>query len=202
MLTMKNLLLSAGLVFAGIVAGQSIASAQCTPDYPPPPGTPTECVIVNGEKVWIDAYGNPVPGQSEGGATFIAGEQQKQPCGTTQEAESFDVTVRTKELGAIRTTLDRERQPKAPATRIVSQQADAPFPASAEINVYLLAESDAFPGQVFRSADVVTLTSDKIQSFPFKEEVFVLKGKTEFVNEEGKVGFTLAETKVVLHSRR
>lgn len=207
MSSVRNLLLSAGLVVAGIVAGQTVASAQdCGGEYPPPPGTPSHCIIIDGVKVWVDINGDPVPGTSEGGATFVAGEPIKQPCGTTQQAQSFEVKVRTKEFGTVTTTLDEERQRKYnPLTTIVGnnpKDPNAPFPANADINVYLKAEAEAFPGKVFYSKDVVTLSSGEVRGFPFKEEGFTLREGISFVTEDGEYAFSLAETKVILNTEQ
>lgn len=204
MSSVKNLLLSTGLVVAGIIAGQNIASAQeCGGDYPPPPGTPSHCIIIDGQKVWVDINNNPVPGASEGGATFVSGEPIKRPCGTTQQAQSFEVKVQTKEFGTVVTTLDEERQKKYnPLTTIIANTDKGAFPATGEINVYLKAEADAFPGKVFYSKGVVSLSSKEVRGFPFKEQTFTLSEGVAFVSEDGELAFSLAETKVTLNTEQ
>lgn len=198
MTTLKSILTGTVVVFANLAVFTTLAFAQdgrCTPTYPPPPGYPTHCVIVNGEKVWVDINNNPVPGQSEGGATFVAGESQQNPCGTTQQPERFEVVVRTGELGNIVTTLDPDRQ--SPPSTIISRQQDAPFPATARINVYLEARADGID-EVLRSRDLVTLVSDNVETFPFKQTEFHLEGEAEFVDREGRAILTLRETRVIL----
>lgn len=200
----KRLLTGACAVGISIAASGFVLAQddRCTPEYPPPPGVPTNCVIVDGQKVWVDINGNPVPGQSEGGATFIAQESQQSPCGTSQQPESFDVSVRTEQYGVINATLDRERD--SPLSTIISNQEDAPFPATAKIQVYLRATVEA-TGEELQSRGLVTLVSENVETFPFEGAEFTLQDKAEFVRAgelDGEAVLTLTETRVVLFSER
>ena len=195
----KKFLVAAGFALAGLVASQNVSFAQCDP-LNPPPGEPYACIIVDGQKVIVDAYGNPTPGQSEGDAQFLTRESSQVPCGTYPVAQSFNVNVKT-DFGYIRTELDDTRS--SPAASIVANQEDRALPATAIISVYLTAVNDSKPDQKYRSEDLVTLINEDVNSFPFENEVFYLKGKANFVNVENpKDFFTVTDTKVVLTSKR
>ncbi len=199
-MNLKKFILAGGLAFAGLVATQSVSLAQPCDPLNPPPGQPYTCIIVDGQKVIVDAYGNPTAGQSEGDAQFVTNKGGEVPCQTNQTPQSFNVSVKT-DLGIITTQLDPTRQ--SPLTTIVANQADKALPATGTISVYLTATNSSKPGSLYRSKELVTFVNKRVQSFPFKEETFSLTSKVTFVNEkDSKDYFTLAETKVVLTSKR
>ncbi len=199
-MNLKKFILAGGLAFAGLVATQSVSLAQPCDPLNPPPGEPYTCVIVDGQKVIVDAYGNPTAGQSEGDAQFITNKGGEVPCQTNQTPQSFNVSVKT-DLGVIKAQLDPERQ--SPLATIVANQDKEALPATATISVYLIAENSSKPGEIYRSEGLVTFVNREVRSFPFKEEHFGLTEKVTFVNEKDpKDYFTLAETKVVLTSQK
>ncbi len=196
----KKLLVAAGFVVAGLAAGQNTSYAQPCDPLNPPVGQPYTCIIVDGQKVIVDAYGNPTAGQSEGDAQFITNKGGQVPCQTTQTPQTFNVSVTTS-FGTVTTQLDPSRP--SPVSTIVANQAAQALPATGKIGVYLTATNSSRPGVTYKSEGLVTFTNTNVRSFPFNGEPFVLSGRVKFINErDPRDFFTLSETRVVLTSRK
>ena len=196
----KKLLVAAGFVVAGLAASQNTSLAQPCDPLNPPPGQPYTCLIIDGQKVIVDAYGNPTAGQSQGDAQFLARESSQVPCGTYPVPQTFNVSVKT-DLGIITTKLDPTRS--SPTASIVANQADKALPATATISVYLEATISTKPNDLYRSERLVTLVNRNTTSFPFVNQVFELTERVRFVNVKNpKDYFTLSDTKVVLSTKK
>lgn len=198
MKSIKSMFIAMIAVVAGVVAVGTSASAQCKV-LTLPNGTQVTCIIVNGQKVYVDLSGNQYPATSTGNATFQATGTVINPCTQLLKPVSLSATGSNPTLGTVTTTLDGSRTPAA--SSVAANQAGSEFPATATINFYANATLSSKPGVNYRSIQQLTLQG-KVSSFnPFKQERFVLLKSVDFedVNRPGVVAFSLGSLTVTLN---
>lgn len=198
-MSIKKILLTAAAVVTGTVAIASASYAQCGSIIIPEQSRVT-CIIVNGQKVYVDPNGNVYSLTSNGNGTFTATSNSQNPCTQNLNVSSISATGSNATLGTVTTTLDASR-PSTGAT-IQSNQVAAQFPATVKFAFYANATLSSKPGVNYRSVQQLSFANTNVNSFnPFKQERFTLQSKVDFedVKQPGKVAFTLSSLTVTLN---
>ena len=201
---MKSRKLASLLASAAIFGGAFVAAhAQCPDVLCLPNGTPVTCQVnPDGTKVWVDAGGNTYGGNTSGTGSFAVTQCA---CGNTSidlTPTNLRITSNAGPLGQITTTIDPVALAAGnlPTATFRSHQNNTQFPATEDFSFPVQATATSRPGQVFRGTTLLHFRSENVRTFnPHVREPFSLVAPVDFVDESGRVVFTLRGANITLN---